>query len=104
MCKEMVLRGLDANHRMISELITAHKKEAEELRDYILSLYKEISQLQAEIYDLHNQNYEYEIRFKRISSAASFRMIETDMSLIDGKALLWKTNDAVERFESPPKE
>ena len=71
MCKEMVLRGLDANHRMISELVTEHKKETEELRDEILSLHRDILQLQTQIYDLHNQNCEYEIRFKRISSAAN---------------------------------
>ena len=104
MCKEMVFRGLDANDRMIYELFTEHKKETEELRDEILSLYRETSQLQTQIYDLHNQNCEYETRFKRISSAASFRMIETEMSLIDGKPLPWKTNDAVERSPSPPKE
>ena len=79
MCKGMVLRGLDANHRMISELIAEHKKETEELRDDILYLYREISQLQAQIYDLHNHNCEYEIRFKRISSAASFRMLDRDV-------------------------
>ena len=43
MCKEMVLRGLEANHGMISEFIAEHKKETKELRDDILSLYKEIS-------------------------------------------------------------
>ena len=104
MCKDMVLRGLDANHRMISELIAEHKKETEGLRDDILSLYKEISQLQAQIYDLHNQNCEYEGRFKRISSAASFRMIETEMSLIDGKPLPWKFDDTEGELESANKE
>ena len=89
---------------MISELVTEHKKEIEELRDEILSLHRETSQLQTQIYDLHNQNYEYETRFKRISSAANFRMIETEMSLIDGNPLPWKTNDAMERSSSPPKE
>ena len=104
MCKEMVLRGLDANHRMISELVAEHKKETEELRYDILSLYRETSQLPTKIYDLHNQNCEYEIRFKRISSAASFRMIETEMSLIDGKPLPWKFDDTEGEQEAAKKE
>ena len=104
MCKDMVLRGVDANHRMISELIVEHKKETQELRDDILSLYKETSQLQAQIYDLHNQNCEYEVRFKHISSAASFRMIETEMSLIDGKPLPWKFDATEEEQGSTKKE
>ena len=104
MCKELVLRGLEANHGMISEFIAEHKKETKELIDDILSLYKEISQLQTQIYDLHNHNCEYEVRFKRISSAASFRMIETEMSLIDGKPVPWKTNEDVEEVGSSPKE
>ena len=60
--------------------------------------------MQTQIYDLHNQNCEYEIRFKRISSATNFRMIETEMSLIDGKPVPWKTNDDVEEVGSSPEE
>ena len=103
-CKGMVLRGLDANHRMISELVAEHKKETEELRDEILSLHREMSQLQTQIYDLHNQNCEYETRFKHISSAGNFRMIETEMSLIDGKPVPWKTNNDIEEVGSSPEE
>ena len=52
--------------------------------------------LQAQIYDLQNQNCEYETRFKRMSLAASFRTLETEMSFVDGNPVPWKMDDKAE--------
>ena len=95
-CKEMVLRGVDANHQIISEVITEHKKETKELQEQVLLLCKEIASLQAQIHNISNQNCEYEVRFKRISDAASFRILETESSFVDGKPLPWKFDDKEE--------
>ena len=91
--KKMIERGVSVNHRIIAELTDLHKQETEELREKIFLLENETANLQAQIYDLHNQMCEYELRFKRISSAASFRSEETCSSFVDGKPLPWKFGD-----------
>ena len=48
------------------------------------------SELQAQIYNLKNQNYDYELRFKRMSIAASCRILETRVSFTDGNPIPWK--------------
>ena len=91
--KKMIERGVSANHRIIAELITLHNQETEELKEKIFLLENETANLQAQIYDLLNQMCEYELRFKRISSAASFRSEETCSSFVNGKPLPWKFGD-----------
>ena len=91
--KEMIERGVSVNHRIIAELITLHNQETEELKEKTFLLETETANLQAQIYDLHNQMCEYELRFKRISSAASFRSEETSLSFVDGKRLPCKFGD-----------
>ena len=70
----------------------------------ILSLHETTNKLQAQLYDVQNQNCEYETRFKRISSAASFRILETKSSFLDGEPLPWKIDDKLIKDSSPPKE
>ena len=101
--KKMAEREVDVIHKISSELITKHGGEVAELREEIFSLLHTTNQLQAYLYDIQNQNCEYEARFKRISAAASFRMLETTMSFVDGKPLPWKT-DEDERIPPLPKE
>ncbi|KAK1664420.1 hypothetical protein QYE76_052579 [Lolium multiflorum] len=85
--KKMAEREVDIFHRIMSELIDEHKKETTRLWGDILSLHKTTNQLQAQLYDVWNQNCEYENRFKRISYAASFRIPETKTSFVDGEPL-----------------
>jgi hypothetical protein len=86
-------------HRTSAELIAKHKRETAKLWDVILSLDETTNKLQAQIYDVQNQNYEYEARFKQISSAASFRIMETKSSFVDGEPLPSKFDDDK---DSPP--
>jgi predicted RNase H-like nuclease (RuvC/YqgF family) len=90
---------VDIIHRINQELVTKYKKETTELWKDIFSLHKTTSQLQAQLYDLQNQNCEYEARCKQMSPAASFRTLETKTSFLDGGPLPWKydTNE-----DSPP--
>ena len=46
--------------------------------------------LQAQIYDLQNQNCEYELKFSRMGLAAECRIPETEMSFETGEPLPWK--------------
>jgi hypothetical protein len=62
--KKMAECEVDIILRINQELIAKHKKETAELWDDILSLHETTNKLQAQLYDLENQNCEYEARFK----------------------------------------
>ncbi|KAE8819030.1 40S ribosomal protein S5-1 [Hordeum vulgare] len=55
-CQGMVERGLDANHMMITEFTDKHKIDANDIRKHVSRLYDRIDHLQAQIYDLRNEN------------------------------------------------
>jgi hypothetical protein len=97
--KKMAEREVDIIHRINHELITKCNKETVELWDDILSIHETTNKLQAQLYDLQNQNCEYEARFKQMSAAASFRILETKSSFLDGEPLPWKSDDD---NDSPP--
>jgi hypothetical protein len=101
--KKMAEREVDIIHRINQELIAKHKKQTAELWEDILSLHETTNKLQAQLYDLQNQNLEYEARFKQISIAASFRILETKSSFLDGESLPWKSDDDKDS-PPPPKE
>ena len=89
----VVERGLDANHMMIMEFTNNHKLDAKNIGEAIFKLHEKIEHLQAQIYDLQNQNCEYEYRFKRMSLAADLRIPETHSSFYDGEPMPWKMDD-----------
>ena len=91
--KKMAEHEVDIVHRIVSELMAKHKEETSKLWEDILSLHKTTNNLQAQLYDVQNQNCEYETRFKRISAAASFRILETESSFVDGEPLPWKFDE-----------
>jgi hypothetical protein len=101
--KKMVECKVDIIHRINQELVAKYKKETTELWRDILSLQETTSQLQAQLYDMQNQNCEYEAKFQRMSAAASFRILETRTSFLDGGPLPWKY-DNDEDPPLPPKE
>ena len=76
-CQGMVERGLNSNHIMITEFTNNHKLHAKDIGEAIFKLHEKIEHLQAQIYDLENQNYEYEYIFKTMSLAADLRIHET---------------------------
>ncbi|KAE8783101.1 40S ribosomal protein S5-1 [Hordeum vulgare] len=55
-CQGMVERGLNANHMMITEFTNKHRIDANDIGKHLSRLYDRIGQLQAQIYDLQNQN------------------------------------------------
>ncbi|KAE8778151.1 40S ribosomal protein S5-1 [Hordeum vulgare] len=58
-CQGMVERGLNANHMMIMEFTNKHSIDANDIGKHLSGLYDRIDQLQAQIYDLQNQNCEF---------------------------------------------
>ncbi|KAE8776735.1 40S ribosomal protein S5-1 [Hordeum vulgare] len=56
-CQGMVECGLNANHMMITEFTNKHRIDANDIGKHLSGLYDRIDQLQAQIYDLQNQNY-----------------------------------------------
>jgi hypothetical protein len=101
--KKMAECEVDIIHRINQELIAQHKKETAELWDDILSLHETTNKLQAQLYNLQNQNCEYEARFKQMNDAANFRILETKSSFLDGEPLPWKSDDDKDA-PPPPKE
>jgi hypothetical protein len=101
--KKMAEREVHIIHRINQELIAKHKKETAELWDDILFLLETTNKLQAQLYDLQNQNYEYEARFEQMSDAASFWILEMKTSFLDGEPLPWKSDDDKDS-PPPPKE
>ncbi|KAE8778394.1 40S ribosomal protein S5-1 [Hordeum vulgare] len=57
-CQEMVEGGLNANHMTITEFTNKQKIDANDIGKHLSRLYDKIDHLQAQIYDLQNQNYE----------------------------------------------
>jgi hypothetical protein len=100
--KKMAEREVDIIYGINQELVAKHKKETAELWDDIFSLHETTNKLQAQLYDLQNQNCEYEASFKQMSDAASFSILETKTSFIDGEPLPWKSDD--DKDSPQPKE
>ena len=92
-CQGMVERGLNANHMMIAEFTNNHKLDAKNIGETIFKLHEKIEHLQAQTYDLQNQNCEYEYRFKRMSLAADLRIPETRSSFYDGEPMPWRMDN-----------
>ena len=92
-CQGMVEWGLNANHMMITELANNHKLDAKIIGKAIFKLQEKIEHLQAQIYDLQNQNCEYEYRFKKMSLAADLSIPETRSSFYDGEPMPWKVDN-----------
>ena len=101
-CQGMVERGLNANHMMIAEFTNNHKLDAKNIGETIFKLHEKIEHLQAQIYDLQNQNCEYEYRFKRMSLAADLRISEIRSSFYDGKPMPRKMDDKPASSTTPP--
>jgi hypothetical protein len=99
----MAEHEVDIIYRINQELVARYKKETTELWKDVLSLQETTSQLQAQLYDVQNQNCEYKARFQQMSAAASFRILETKTSFLDGGPLSWKY-DNEDYPPGPPKE
>ena len=101
-CQGMVERGINASHMMLVEFTNNYKPDAKNIGETIFKLHEKIEHLQAQIYDLQNQNCEYEYRFKRMSLAADLRIPETRSSFYDGEPMPWKVDENLPSSTTPP--
>ena len=101
-CQGMVERGVNASHTMLAEFTNIYKPNAKNTEEAIFKLHEKIEHLQAQIYDLQNQNCEYEYRFKRMSLAADSTIPETRSSFYDGEPMPWKMDDKPASSTTPP--
>ena len=101
-CQGMVERGINASHTMLAEFTNNYKPDAKNTEEAIFKLYGKIEHLQAQVYDLQNQNCECEYRFKRMSLAADLRISETQSSFYDGEPMPWKMDDKPASSTTPP--
>ncbi|KAE8797791.1 40S ribosomal protein S5-1 [Hordeum vulgare] len=71
-CQGMVERGLNADHMMITEFTSKNRIDANDIGKHLSRLYDRIDKLQAQIYDLQNQNSLMEIHwsFARVTRVA----------------------------------
>ena len=101
-CQGMVERGINASHTMLAEFTNNYKPNAKNTEEAIFKLYEKIEHLQAQVYDLQNQNCEYEYRFKIMSLAADLRIPKTRSSFYDGEPMPWKMDDKPTSSTTPP--
>src|SRR3954468_21808528 len=88
--KKMIERGVEANFDIINDMKAVHKKEMKEVWSSLTALEDKVFELQGQIYDLHNQNCEYELKFLHMGLAADCRILETEVSIVDGEPFPWK--------------
>ena len=86
-------RGINATRKMLAEFTNNYEPDAKKIEEAIYKLHEKIEHLQAQIYDLQNQNCGYEYRFKRMSLAADLRIPETRSSFYDSEPMPWKVDD-----------
>ncbi|XP_020154382.1 uncharacterized protein [Aegilops tauschii subsp. strangulata] len=101
-CQGMVEHGLSANHSMITEFTCDRKVDGRSMKDIVFTFNEQINFPQSQIYDLQDQVFEYEARFRGMSLAASCRTQETRASSYDGEPLPWKPEDKFASTSSPP--
>lgn len=90
-CQGMVESGLSVNHSMFTNFVHENKRDNKDIGGAIFKLHDRIGHLQSQIYDLYNQNSEYEPRLTRMSLDADFRIRETPSSFFEGEHMPWKT-------------
>ena len=100
--KKMVERSVEDNFDMMNELKAFHKKETKEMLSSLAALEEKLYEIQAQIYDLQNQNCEYELKFSRMGLATECRIPETKMSFKTREPLPWK-RFAREKWFNPNK-
>ena len=88
--KKMVERGVVANFNIMNDMEAFHNKDMKEMCSSLAALEEKVLELQAQIYDVQNQNYEYELKFLRMGLATECRILETQMSFETGEPLPWK--------------
>lgn len=92
----VVERSLDAHHFMNLELekkVEEYKERLKDLEDRYLHVISELDRYQSLMWDVENQNCEYEERFKKIAEAATLRYNDPPTSFYNGRPFPWKVEE-----------
>ncbi|KAE8770631.1 40s ribosomal protein s5-1 [Hordeum vulgare] len=76
-CQGMVERGLNANHTMNTEFTSNHKMDAIDIGKHLSRLYDRVDQLQGQIYDLQNQNFNFRVVEELLENSRSLDNMDT---------------------------
>ena len=98
----VVERNLDAHHFMNLDLekkVEEYKERLKDLEDRYLHVMSELDRYQTLMWDVENQNCEYEERFKKIAEAASLRYNDPPTSVHNGRPFPWKIAEWEEDYE-----
>ena len=98
----VVYRSLDAHHFMNLELekkVEEYKKRLEDLEDRYKDVINKWETFQCFMWDVENQNCEYEERFKKIAAAATLGYNDPPTSFRDGRPFPWKMAEWEEEYE-----
>ena len=98
----VVYRSLDAHHFMNLELekkVEEYKKRLEDLEGRYKDVIDKWEKFQCFMWDVENQNCEYEERFKKIAAAATLRYNDPPTSFRDGTPFPWKMAEWEEEYE-----
>src|SRR4051812_23207823 len=86
----MVEHSVEDNFDTMNELKAFHKKETKEMLSSLAALEEKLYEIQAQMYDLQNQNCEYELKFSHMGLDTKCRILETKMSFETREPLPWK--------------
>jgi hypothetical protein len=103
----IVERSLDAHHFMNLELekkIEEYEERIKDLGTRYLRVISEMDRYQALMWDMENQNCEYEERFKKIAEAATLRYNDPPMSFHTGRPFPWKQEEWKEDYDKRKEE
>ncbi|KAE8803489.1 40S ribosomal protein S5-1 [Hordeum vulgare] len=95
-CQGMVEHGLNANHMMITEFTSKHKIDANNIGKHLSKLYDRIDHLQAQIYDLQNQNWAWKL-YTSIHEATPRGNKHEPATLMELAALCWRAGGGAVR-------
>ncbi|KAE8803449.1 40s ribosomal protein s5-1 [Hordeum vulgare] len=74
-CQGVVERGFSADHSMIKAFTRKNKMDNSNMGEALFKLQERIGHLQAQMFDLQNQNCEYGTNFKSMRIAVDFRTL-----------------------------
>ena len=92
----MVERSLDAHFHMELELekkVEAYEGRIKDLEDKHAYTLAQLDRFQALMWDVENQNCEYEDRFKKIAEAALTKWNDPPISFHHGRPYPWKLKE-----------
>ena len=98
----VIERSLDAHHLRNIEMekkIEAYEARSKDMEEKIFHILTQLDRFQALMWDVENQNCEYEDRFNKITEAASTKFNDPPTSFYNGRPYPWKLKEWDTHYE-----